>query len=147
MEPQKFTISKKVYLADTDVTGIAYYAKHLEWLEMARVEWISAIYKPLTRMIEEDGVSFMPIHVNITYKAPALFEDSLTVKVWIKEIDKIKLLLGYEITKMAETKEVLVAEADITMLCVNIAKGNRPAKIPPFLVEVFERSQKAITEV
>jgi acyl-CoA thioester hydrolase len=138
MESKYFTVQKKVYLADTDVTGIAYYAKHLEWMEMARVEWIGAIYKSLTRMIDEDGISFMPINVNITYKAPALFEDLLTVKVWIKEIDKIKLLLSYEITKKADEKEVLVAEADITMLCINTAKGNRPARIPDYLVKVFE---------
>ena len=138
MEPKKFMIQKKVYLADTDVTGIAYYAKHLEWLEMARVEWISAIYKPLTRMIAEDGVSFMPINVNINYKAPALFEDLLTVKVWIKEIDKIRLLLGYEVTKIEAGKEVLVAQANITMLCVSTAKGNKPARIPQFLIDVFE---------
>ena len=134
----KFEIQKKVYLADTDVTGIAYYAKHLEWLEMARVEWISSIYKPVTRMIAEDGISFMPINVNITYKAPALFEDQLTIKVWIKEIDKIKMVLGYEVIKMADQKEILVAWCDIIMLCVNIAKGNRPTKIPEYLMKIFE---------
>lgn len=138
MTPKFFEVQKKIYLADTDVTGIAYYAKHLEWMEMARVEWITKIYKPLTRMISEDGISFMPINVNITYRTPAVFEDLLTIKVRIKEIEKIKLLLGYEITKMVDGKDVIVAEADITMLCVNIAKGNRPAKIPPYLIEVFE---------
>jgi acyl-CoA thioester hydrolase len=140
-----FEIQKKVYLADTDVTGIAYYAKHLEWLEMARVEWISAIYKPLTRMIAEDGISFVPINVNITYKAPAVFEDILTVKLWIKELDQIKLLLGYDVTKKVSwehaEKEVLVAKADISMLCVNITKGNKPAKIPDHLVDIFKNQQ------
>jgi acyl-CoA thioester hydrolase len=145
MTTKLFEVRKKVYLADTDVTGIAYYAKHLEWMEIARVEWIAAIYKPLTRMITEDGISFMPINVNISYKAPAVFEDIVTVKLWIKEIEKIKLLLGYEITKMVEEKEVLVAEADITMLCVNLVKGNRPMKIPQNLIEVFEGWQEKIS--
>jgi acyl-CoA thioester hydrolase len=133
-----FAIQKKIYLADTDVTGIAYYARHLEWLEMARVELIAKIYKPLTRMISEDGISFVPINVNLTYKAPAVFEDLITIKVRIKEVDKIRLLLNYEVTKKFNDQELLVAEADILMLCVNIARGSKPAKIPPYLFEVLE---------
>ncbi|HBE79739.1 MAG TPA: hypothetical protein DDW65_18470 [Firmicutes bacterium] len=133
-----FEIQKKIYLADTDVTGIAYYARHLEWLEMARVELIAKIYKPLTRMISEDGISFIPINVNLTYKAPAVFEDLVTIKVRIKEVAKIRLLLGYEVTKKVNDQEVVVAEADISMLCVNIAKGSKPAKIPPYLIEILE---------
>ena len=138
MSTKFFEVQKKIYLADTDVTGIAYYAKHLEWLEMARVELIAKIYKPLSRMTIEDGISFIPLNVNITYKAPAAFEDLLTIKVCIKEVEKIKLILGYEITKMIDGKEAIVAEAEITMLCVNLTKGNKPAKIPDYLVEVFQ---------
>jgi acyl-CoA thioester hydrolase len=138
MTDKFFAVQKKVYLADTDVTGIAYYAKHLEWLEMARVELIAKIYKPLTRMIAEDGMSFIPLNVNITYKAPAVFEDLLIIKVRIKEVEKIKLWLDYEITKLVNNQEVIVAEADVSMLCVNTAKGSKPAKIPPHLVEVLE---------
>ena len=138
MKTKYFSIQKKVYLADTDVTGIAYYAKHLEWLEIARVEWISAIYKPITRMVAEDGISFMPIHIDLTYKAPALFEDLLTVKVWIKEMDKIRLQLGYEVAKTVDEKEVVVAVSDLTMVCINTAKGNRPTKIPDYLAKIFE---------
>lgn len=137
MSNQIFQIQKKVYLADTDATGIVYYARHLEWMEMARVDFIAHIYKPLTRMIAEDKFSFMPISVHIDYKAPAMFEDVLNIKLRIKEIEKIKMVLDYQVTKEAEGKEVLVSEADITLLCINIEKGNRPAKIPDFLLEVF----------
>jgi acyl-CoA thioester hydrolase len=144
MTPKFFEVHKKIYLADTDVTGIAYYARHLEWLEMARVEFIAKIYKPLTRMIAEDEISFIPISVHIDYKAPAVFEDMITIKVRIKEIEKIKLLLGYEITKRIADKEVLVAEADITMLCINVAQGSRPAKIPEYLMEVFKKWETKI---
>jgi acyl-CoA thioesterase FadM len=34
MTSKFFEVQKKIYLADTDVTGIAYYAKHLEWQEV-----------------------------------------------------------------------------------------------------------------
>jgi acyl-CoA thioester hydrolase len=138
MSGKIFQIQKKIYLADTDATGIAYYARHLEWMEMARVDFIAHIYKPLTRMIAEDKFSFMPINVNIDYKAPAVFEDILNIKLWIREIEKIRLILGYQVTKKVDDKEVLVSEAIITLLCINIEKGSRPSKIPDFLLQVFQ---------
>ena len=144
MTAKFFEVQKKLYLADTDATGIAYYARHLEWLEMARVEFIAEIYKPLTRMIAEDGVSFMPISVKIDYKAPAVFEDLLAIKVGIKAVEKIKLLLEYEISKQTGGKEVLVSQAEITMLCINTLKGNKPSKIPENLITVFQEWQERI---
>jgi acyl-CoA thioester hydrolase len=138
MSGKIFEVQKKVYLADTDTTGIVYYGRHLEWMEMARVEFIAQIYKPLTRMIAEDKFSFMPINVNIDYKAPAVFEDVVSIKLWIREIEKIRLILGYQVTKMVEDKEVLVSEATITLLCISTEKGNRPSKIPDFLLQVFQ---------
>jgi acyl-CoA thioester hydrolase len=133
-----FSIEKKVYLADTDVTGIGYYARHLEWLEMARIEFITAIYKPLTRLIAEDRISFMPIRVEIDYKAPALFEELLRIELWVETLDKIKMILGYKITKPDGEKRVTVSDARITMLCINLEKGGKPARIPEKLMDLFQ---------
>ncbi|HYH04950.1 MAG TPA: thioesterase family protein [Bacillota bacterium] len=139
MENSKcFTVPKKVYLADTDATGIGYYARHLEWLEMARIEFITRIYKPLSRMIAEDRISFMPIRVEIDYKAPPLFEDELTIYLTIKNLDKLKMVLSYQVTKMVNEKVIPVSEAEITMLCVDLEKGSKPCRIPEALTNIFQ---------
>lgn len=136
MEKKYFEISKKIYLYDTDATDIVYYAKHLEWMEMARIDMIGTVYKPLKRIIAEDGVTFMPINVNINYKASSTLEDIVKVRVSFKEIEKIKIILDYKVVKEVEGKEVLVSEAEITMLCVNTEKG-RPSKIPETLLNAI----------
>ena len=101
MTPTYFEFAKKLYLFDTDATQIAYYARHLEWMEAARIEMIARVYKPLTRMLAEDGVSFVPIHVSIHYKAPALFGDLVKVRVGIQSTDRLKMVLAYQLVKDA----------------------------------------------
>lgn len=133
MSAAYFELARKLYLADTDATGIAYHSRHLEWMEAARVELIARIYKPLARLMAEDGVSFVPIRVDIHYKAPALFADIVKVRVGIQSVDRLKMVLAYRIVKDLEGAEAVVAEAEVTLVCVDIGKGNRPARIPETL--------------
>jgi len=133
MSAAYFELARKLYLADTDATGIAYHSRHLEWMEAARVELIARIYKPLARLMAEDGVSFVPIRVDIHYKAPALFADVVKVRVGIQSVDRLKMVLAYRIVKDGERAEAVVAEAEVTLVCVDVAKGNRPARIPETL--------------
>lgn len=135
MTPTYFEFAKKLYLFDTDATQIAYYARHLEWMEAARIEMIAHVYKPLTRILAEDGVSFVPIHVSIHYKAPALFGDLVKVRVGIQSTDRLKMVLVYNLVKEVNGREVLVSEAEITLVCVDVTKGSRPTRIPPAVAE------------
>jgi acyl-CoA thioester hydrolase len=135
--PVYFEFVKKLYLADTDATGIAYHSRHLEWMEAARVELIARIYKPLTRLVVEDGVSFVPVRVDIRYKAPALFADVVKVRAGIQSVDRLKMVLAYQLVKDSEGAEVTVAEAEVTLVCVDVRRGNRPARIPESLGAVL----------
>ena len=133
MTPEYFEFAKKLYLFDTDATQIAYYARHLEWMEAARIEMIARVYKPLPRLLAEDGVSFVPIRLSIDYKTPALFGDVVRVRVGIQSVDRLKMVLAYQIVKPAEGREAVVSEAEIALVCVDVAKGSRPTRIPPAL--------------
>jgi acyl-CoA thioester hydrolase len=132
-----FEFPKKLYLVDTDATGIAYHSRHLEWMEAARVELIAKIYKPLARLMAEDGVSFVPIRVDIHYKAPALFADVVQVRVGIQDVDRLKMTLAYSLVKDVDGRETIVAEAEVTLVCVDTRKGNRPVRIPETLKEAL----------
>jgi acyl-CoA thioester hydrolase len=132
-----FEFQRKLYLADTDATGIAYHSRHLEWMEAARVEMIARIYKPLTRLIAEDGVSFVPIRVDIQYKTPVVFADVVKVRVGIQSVDRLKMLLAYRLVKEVEGAEAVVAEAEVTLVCVDVKKGSRPTRIPETLKEAL----------
>lgn len=133
-----FDIQKKVYLHDTDATDIVYYSRHLDWFEESRIDFLTKIYKPLTKLIEEDKISFIPISVFIDYKFPAVFEDIITIRLSIKSVETLKLILNYTAFKIVNDKEQIVSKSEITMLCIDITKGGRPTKIPDHLQTVLK---------
>jgi acyl-CoA thioester hydrolase len=134
MPPIHFEFEKKLYLFDTDATQIAYYARHLEWMEAARIEFIAHVYKPLDRLMAEDGVSFVPIRLVMDYKAPARFGDVVKVRVSVSSVDKLRLVLAYAIVKAGE---VLVSQSEITLVCVDVTRGSRPTRIPAALADAL----------
>lgn len=124
-------IEKKVYLHDTDSTDIVYYSKYLEWFEEARVDYIAKVYKPLTQLIEEDKISFLPVRVEVDYKKPLKFEDECYITVKIKELTKIKIVLEYSVGS-----ESLNALGIVEMLCIS-TETKKPAKIPINLMSIL----------
>jgi acyl-CoA thioester hydrolase len=144
MSEAYFEHQRKLYLADTDATGIAYYSRHLEWMEAARVEMIAEVYKPLTRLIAEDGVSFVPIHVDIHYKTQAAFGEVVKVRVGVQSIERLKLVLAYRLVKDVEAAEAVVSEAEITLVCIDVNKGSRPTRIPEALKDALASWQSRV---
>lgn len=127
-------LKKKVYLHDTDCTGIVYYSKYLEWFEEARVELIEVTYKPLTKLIEEDNVTFLPLSANIDFLATLKFDDKIIIEINIKELNKFKVLLEYKVTDNGK----VICLGETNMLCIN-ATTKRPVKIPEKLLNNFKK--------
>jgi len=133
-----FEVNQKVYFAATDSLGIVYYSRYLEWLEMARIEFLTKMYKPMTQMMAEDKICFMPISLHINYKAAAVFEDSLKIKLFFKTVDKAKLILVNGVFKEVHGKEILISDTEMILICLNMERGNRLTKIPDHLVKIFK---------
>jgi acyl-CoA thioester hydrolase len=108
----------KVHLSDTDVTGQVYYAKPLEWLEWARVDWFTQKYGNFLEVVEKTGLTYFPAKAVVEYKKPIFFNDELVVEVTVKEIKKVSFLFAYAVKRGAET----VLQSEITMVCFNLQK-------------------------
>jgi acyl-CoA thioester hydrolase len=86
----------RVRYAETDLMGYVYYGNYATYYEVARVECMrkfGLVYKEL----EQEGV-MMPILENWSkYKAPAFYDELLTIKVYIKEMPGVKIRFDYDI--------------------------------------------------
>jgi tol-pal system-associated acyl-CoA thioesterase len=136
-----FEIKKRLYMCDTDASGIAYHSKYLEWMEMARVEMLNHIYKSQTKVFTEDKIAFVPVHIDIRYKTPLYFEDEVSIKVKVEELKKIKAVLSYELTIEKDGKQLPVSNASVDIVCVD-AETKRPTSIPSKLVDAIKNWEK-----
>ncbi|WP_156502351.1 YbgC/FadM family acyl-CoA thioesterase, partial [Oleiphilus sp. HI0067] len=68
MDP--FSLPIRVYLEDTDVGGVVFYANYLKFFERSRTEFVRTQGFEMRRSLS-DGVSFVVASLNINYRKSA----------------------------------------------------------------------------
>lgn len=100
----------RVRYAETDQMGIVHHASYLVWFEVGRSEFCrnkGFSYKEM----EEDANALMVVAESYCrYKAPAFYEDILTVRTKVSEVRSRSLRFFYEIHRAID--DVLVAEGE-----------------------------------
>ena len=118
-----FTIEKKIYYHDTDCGGVVYYANYLKYLEEARTEYLLAKGIELPKLAEKD-IWFVVARVEIDYRAPAHYQEKLTVSARVEEARMATIKFFQEVTR----GNVLIARATTTLVCVG--KDFKPTSLP-----------------
>lgn len=123
----------RVRYAETDQMGYVYYGNYAIYYEVARVESLRQLgltYKELEAM----GV-MMPVLENHTrYKAPARYDELLTIRTTIKEKPGIRITFFYEIYN--EEKK-LINEGETQLVFIDM-KTTKPCRAPQAMMTVLE---------
>lgn len=128
----QFDTQIRVRYADTDQMGYVYYGNYSRFYEIARVESLRNL--GLTyRELEEMGVMMPVLENHSTYKAPALYDELLTVRTTIKEMPGVRITFNYEITN-ENNKLIHIGE---TLLVFVDMKSGRPCRMPEHMVKVL----------
>ncbi|MCL5022875.1 MAG: acyl-CoA thioesterase [Nitrospirae bacterium] len=122
-EMEAFQIEKKIYYHDTDCGGVVYYANYLKYLEEARTEYLLARGIEL-RKLAEKNLWFVVARVEIEYRTPAHYQDTLRVSAKVEEARFSTLRFFQEIRKGDKT----VVKATTTLVCVG--RDFKPARLP-----------------
>ncbi len=120
----------RVYYADTDALGIVYHATYLRFFESARTESLRARGFELPLLMQEHGIQFAVVHIDIKYLKPARFNDKLLVQSKISNIGRASITYQQEIY-LSDTQRDLLCEAQVKL--VTIDKNMRPQPVPDFL--------------
>ena len=115
----------RVYYEDTDIGGIVYHSKYLNFCERARSELLFS--KGLQVFDKEQNSGFVVKNINANFIKTATLGDVLDVKTEIKKYSKVTITLTQTIFKDSEK----IFEMDVLIVYVNNLK---PAKYPK---EVF----------
>jgi acyl-CoA thioester hydrolase len=86
--------------------GIVYHTNYIKYFEVGRTEYLRELNYPYARL-EKEGIWLPVASVRCEYKAPALYDDLLSVHTWVGELKSATLIMAYEIYRK-ETAELLV---------------------------------------
>jgi acyl-CoA thioester hydrolase len=135
-EPQfKFSTELKVRFSETDAQGVAHHAAYLDWLEVARVEYLARIeggYQGL----RDGGIEATTLEAHVRYRAPVRFDDELVIHARCGDVRGARFRFDYVIERDGEP----VADGWTTHACVD-ASTLRPTRMPRWLVEELEKAE------
>lgn len=114
----------RVYYEDTDLGGVVYYANYLKFLERGRTEMLRAAGIDQAALKAEQGAVFVVRRALIEYRAPARFDDLLTVETAVAALRGASAVMRQAVRR----DEALLVEAEITVACMTLA--GRPARLP-----------------
>jgi len=123
----------KVRYSETDQMGVVHHGNYAQYLELARIDWLSKLgfsYKTM----EENGVMLPVFTLDLKFKKSAFFDDELTVKTSLRKIPTVKIIFDFEIFN--KNKELLTT-ATTTLVFVN-SKTRKPIMCPSYLLEKIE---------
>jgi len=122
----------RVYYEDTDAGGIVYYANYLKFCERARTEWLRSLGVEQDTWLQK-GLGFVVRKAELDLRAPARFNDELTVTCEVERLRKASIEFSQNIYNA--TGELL-CRARIVAACVDIIAVKTKA-IPSSIIEVI----------
>ncbi len=107
----------RVRYAETDKMGVVYHANHFIWFEIGRVEFLRQLGFSYREMEEKDECFIAVVDARCRYKAPARYDDEITVRTHLKNVRESVIHFGYELIRADDG--VLLAEGETTHIVTN----------------------------
>lgn len=107
------TISIRVRYTEVDAMGYLHHSRYLQYFEMGRIELLRAAGYSYAEL-ERQGVFFVVTKVDVRFKAPARYDEELTLVTRITRGTTVRFDHAYELSR----DKTLLAEATSTIACV-----------------------------
>ena len=126
--------SIRVRYGETDPMKYVYYGNYAEYFEVARVELFRSLGMSYDE-IEKRGI-FLPVsEYKIKYLKPALYDQLLEIRTYVRKIPGIRIEFDYEIYNEENVK---ITEASTTLFFLD-SETNKNVKCPDYLMELIEK--------
>jgi len=100
----------KVNYYETDKMGITHHSNYIRFMEEARMNFLSEIGYPMTRL-EEEGITSPVVSVNCEYKHTTTYSDEIEIEVALEKYTGVKLFLSYTMRNSNTGETVAVASS------------------------------------
>jgi len=119
----------RVYYEDTDSGGVVYHSNYLNFMERARTEWLRSLGFEQDELITEHQCIFAVHSMQLNFKRPAKFNDSLIVRSHLLKAVGARMEFEQKIYRDNE----LLCEAAVKIACLD-ANRFRPKSLPSFIL-------------
>lgn len=126
----------RVRYAETDQMGVAYYSNYLVWFEVGRSELCRRRGFSYAKL-ESLGYKLVVTDVHCHYRNSARYDEVVTVRSWLKGVNKRMITFGYKILRKDHNKEEIIAEGETRHLCLD--SNGSPKSLPQEFFNLLAR--------
>ncbi len=123
----------RVWFEDTDLSGVAYHANYLRWLERGRSDLLASLGIDQRAAFEAGEGVYAVADLSIRYRSPARLGDRLTVETRCLSLGGARVRLGQRVLR----DHTLLAEAEVR--AGFLRPDGRPRRQPDDWLERFKR--------
>jgi acyl-CoA thioester hydrolase len=134
-------IEVRVRYAETDAFGYLHHAQYFVYFEMGRTELLRAVGVRY-RDMERRGLFYVVSRLECRYRAPARYDDVLTLTTRTERLTRVRVDHSYELKRGGQ----LLTEASSTLVLVD--RDGRPTALPDDLYALMtgDSSSETVTE-
>ncbi|MDA9335425.1 acyl-CoA thioesterase [Flavobacteriaceae bacterium] len=120
----------KVRYGETDQMGVVYHGNYAQYLEIGRLEWLTALGVSYKEM-EANNVMLPVVSLSINYKKSACYDDVLTISTTLLKRPTASIEFNYEIHNSSGE---LLTTAHTKLAFINM-KSNFPMRCPQYILD------------
>ena len=121
-------IEIRVRYQETDGQRRLHHANYFTYFEMGRTEMLRA-RGATYRQFEDAGLMMVVSEATCRYRAPAAYDDLLTLRTWVEQMGGASIKHGYEVIR----EGVIIATGATVVVCVDT--DGKVRRLPDWLVE------------
>ncbi len=123
----------RVYLEDTDLSGVVYHANYLRWMERARSDMLRLAGIDQRRVHEDGWGAYAVAEIAIRYAAPARLDDAVLVGSRVTKATTARVVIQQRVSRGA----ALLSDAEVTAALVG--PDGRPRRQPAEWLAIYQR--------
>jgi acyl-CoA thioester hydrolase len=121
---EPFRYRHRVTYAECTIGDHVYHSRYLDYLEAARGEFMRSLGGSVLSA-QAAGYIFPVIEARLRYKYPARYDDLLTIRVWMTQVEGVRLGFGHQISNQDGK---LILEAETFHCCTS--REEKPKRLP-----------------
>jgi len=130
--PSEFSITRTVEFAETDMAGIMHFANFFYWMESCEAAFYRSLALPLISFVPGNVVGWPRVAVSCEYKAPLRFNDTVQVRLLVKEVRSKAVIFVFQFRKLrdGQPQPAIVAQGEVAAVCVTAGADGGMAAQP-----------------
>ena len=103
----------RVYIEDTDLGGIVYYANYLKFMERGRTEWLRK-WGFSQEILRQQNCLFVVQSLQLDYKHSARLDDELLVSVEITQLGRASMTITQQVSRQGHC----LCQGSVRIACI-----------------------------